>query len=209
MSSEERTRFGADVARLHADGLRVVDKQVDSGVFWGPEGKAWARRLEAEALQWRWVTGQDAPTCEELVAAWEETIALFQEFGHVPEVARCRIRLAAVLRSSGDQVAARELTDLARDAAKALGARPMLDELKALGSTPARAESGGSETLTPRETEILTLVAAGRSNGEIGKQLFISAKTVSVHVSNILAKLGASGRTEAAAIARRRGMLGD
>ena len=77
MSSEERTRFGADVARLHADGLRVVDKQVDSGVFWGPEGKAWARRLEAEALQWRWVTGQDAPTCEELVAAWEETIALF------------------------------------------------------------------------------------------------------------------------------------
>jgi DNA-binding CsgD family transcriptional regulator len=209
MSTEERTRFGADVARLHADGLRVVDKQVDSGVFWGPEGKAWARRLEAEALHWRWVTGQEPPTCEELVAAWEETIALFEEFGHVPEVARSRIRLAAVLRSSGDPVAARALTDLARDTAKALGARPMLEELKSLGSTPARAESGGSETLTPRETEILTLVAAGRSNGEIGKQLFISAKTVSVHVSNILAKLGASGRTEAAAIARRRGMLGD
>ncbi|HEY3528761.1 MAG TPA: LuxR C-terminal-related transcriptional regulator, partial [Nocardioides sp.] len=46
-------------------------------------------------------------------------------------------------------------------------------------------------------------VAEGRSNGEIGKQLFISTKTVSVHVSNILAKLGAAGRTEAAAIARR------
>jgi len=51
------------------------------------------------------------------------------------------------------------------------------------------------------------LVAEGRSNGEIGKQLFISTKTVSVHVSNILAKLGAAGRTEAAAIARRRGLL--
>ena len=61
--------------------------------------------------------------------------------------------------------------------------------------------------LTPRETEILTLVADGRSNGEIAKQLFISAKTVSVHVSNILAKLEASGRTEAAAIARRKGLI--
>ena len=59
----------------------------------------------------------------------------------------------------------------------------------------------------PRETEILQHVAAGRTNGEIGKQLFISTKTVSVHVSNILGKLGASGRTEAAAIARRRGLV--
>ena len=54
---------------------------------------------------------------------------------------------------------------------------------------------------------MLGLVAQGRSNGEIGRQLFISAKTVSVHVSNILAKLGAAGRTEAVAIARRRGDL--
>ena len=50
-------------------------------------------------------------------------------------------------------------------------------------------------------------MADGRSNGEIGKQLFISTKTVSVHVSNILAKLGASGRTEAAAIGRRTGLV--
>ena len=74
-----------------------------------------------------------------------------------------------------------------------------------MGSAPARHEAG-SDVLTPRETEILAQVAAGRTNGEIGKQLFISTKTVSVHVSNILGKLGASGRTEAAAIARRRGL---
>jgi DNA-binding NarL/FixJ family response regulator len=56
---------------------------------------------------------------------------------------------------------------------------------------------------------VLALVAQGRSNGEIGRQLFISTKTVSVHVSNLLAKLGAAGRTEAAAIARQRGLLID
>jgi DNA-binding NarL/FixJ family response regulator len=56
---------------------------------------------------------------------------------------------------------------------------------------------------------VLALVAEGRSNREIAKLLFISAKTVSVHVSNILAKLGAAGRTEAVALARRRGLLTD
>jgi DNA-binding NarL/FixJ family response regulator len=65
----------------------------------------------------------------------------------------------------------------------------------------------GEEALTPREREILALVAEGLSNGEIGRRLFISTKTVSVHVSNILAKLGAAGRTEAAAIARRRDLV--
>lgn len=82
----------------------------------------------------------------------------------------------------------------------------MLDELRALGGVAIRGESG-SDTLTARESEILALVAEGRSNGEIAKRLFISATTVSVHVSNILRKVGASGRTEAAAIARRRGLI--
>ena len=108
---------------------------------------------------------------------------------------------------TGDTAGAREVGDLARAAAHALGAQPLVDKLTALGSRRAR-QSAGSDTLTARETEILRLVADGRSNGEIGKQLYISTKTVSVHVSNILAKLGAAGRTEAAAIARRRGLLG-
>ena len=77
----------------------------------------------------------------------------------------------------------------------------------AQGSAPTPATSAQTATLTPREAEILALVAEGRSNGEIGKQLFISTKTVSVHVSNILAKLDAASRTEAAAVARRRGLL--
>jgi DNA-binding CsgD family transcriptional regulator len=60
--------------------------------------------------------------------------------------------------------------------------------------------------LTDREREVLLLVAAGRSNPEIARELFISAKTASVHVSNILAKLGVSGRVEAAAVAHRLGI---
>ncbi|GAA1091048.1 hypothetical protein GCM10009577_11130 [Streptomyces javensis] len=57
--------------------------------------------------------------------------------------------------------------------------------------------------LTPRERDVLRLVADGRSNRQIAEELFISPKTASVHVSNILAKLGVSGRTEAAAVAHR------
>jgi DNA-binding CsgD family transcriptional regulator len=62
--------------------------------------------------------------------------------------------------------------------------------------------------LTEREREVLSLLAAGRSNPEIGQVLFISTKTASVHVSNILAKLGVSGRVEAAAVAHRLGIYG-
>ena len=60
---------------------------------------------------------------------------------------------------------------------------------------------------TPREVEVLALMAQGRTNRQIGAELYISEKTASVHVSNILAKLAASSRTEAVAIAAQRGML--
>ena len=64
----------------------------------------------------------------------------------------------------------------------------------------ATAGSGGGDLgLTGRELEVLRLVAAGRSNRDIANELFISPKTASVHVSNILGKLGAASRGEAAA----------
>ncbi|MFC6061346.1 LuxR C-terminal-related transcriptional regulator, partial [Streptomyces ochraceiscleroticus] len=66
--------------------------------------------------------------------------------------------------------------------------------------TGATADSLG---LTPREQDVLRLVAVGRSNRQIADALFISPKTASVHVSNILAKLGVSGRGEAGALAHR------
>ena len=71
---------------------------------------------------------------------------------------------------------------------------------------PSAAERVG---LTPRELDVLRLAAAGSTNREIGQTLFISQKTVSVHVSRILAKLDARSRVEAAGLAQRLGLLDD
>lgn len=206
MSAAERARYAERVDRIHADGHVVLERYADPSGHWGPEGRAWMKRLDAETLRFRWLAGIDAPPLDALVDTWREAIVMYEDFGHVHELARVRSALAGILRATGDLAGARELGDAAREAAHALGAVRLLDDLKALGSTPVRSESAPG-ALTPRETEILALVAEGRSNGEIAKQLFISAKTVSVHVSNILGKLDAAGRTEAAAIARRRGLL--
>ena len=77
---------------------------------------------------------------------------------------------------------------------------------------PAEPQAASDELarfgLTEREREVLALVAAGRTNPEIARALFISAKTASVHVSNIIAKLGVSRRGEAAAVAHRLGAAG-
>ena len=61
--------------------------------------------------------------------------------------------------------------------------------------------------LTHREVEVLRLVAAGRSNPEIGEELFISPRTVTTHVSNILKKINAANRAEAAAFATRNDLV--
>ena len=209
-SGVEREALVPDVDRLHADGQVVLDRYTDPSGHWGPEGRAWVKRLDAERLRAHWQAGVDAPTLDALVGAWRETEALFADFGHVHELAVVRTKLAGVLRASGDLAGARELSDQARAVAHDLGAQPLLDELREIGSAAQPGQPGAPAarvTLTTREREILGHVSDGRTNGEIAKLLFISAKTVSVHVSNILGKLDASGRTEAAAIARRRGLI--
>ena len=192
------------VAGVHGVMQRVRSRQQP----FGPEGVAWLARVGAEHLRMRWLTGVDAPSDQALVEAWEATVGAFDEMGHAFEAARSRARLAEALRGTGRGPEARRVIEAARRAADGLGATPLSSEL---GRTPGppSTQRDGPTALTPRENEILALVARGRSNGEIGRQLFISVKTVSVHVSNILAKLGAGGRTEAAAIARRDGLLGD
>ncbi|MFD4325920.1 AAA family ATPase [Nocardioides sp. NPDC058538] len=190
---------------LHSDGEQVV-AQYEPGE-WGPEGRSWTARLEAEVLRVHWLAGIDTPPQESLLAAWERAEQQVEAYGDVPGLAAVRTTYATIQRATGDVAGSRVTADKARATAKRLGLQPLLDELRSLGATAVKQQQATSTSLTPRESEILTLVAAGRSNGEIGKQLFISTKTVSVHVSNILGKLGAGSRTEAAAIARRQQLI--
>jgi DNA-binding CsgD family transcriptional regulator/tetratricopeptide (TPR) repeat protein len=207
----ERAQLAERGDELVAGARLAMEHGLVRGKRRGPEGEAWVARVHAEHARLRWLTDIDPPTEEELVTVWQGAVAAFEAFGHVFEVARSQARLAAVLRAVGR--GAGETAEVVREArrtALALGAGPLLSELRTLGgAAPAQraAESRPAEQLTAREQEVLALVAQGRSNREIGGQLFISAKTVSVHVSNILAKLGAGSRTEAVALARRRGLL--
>jgi DNA-binding CsgD family transcriptional regulator/tetratricopeptide (TPR) repeat protein len=174
----------------------------------GPESIAWAMRVGAELARLHWQAGVDPATEQTLVESWRATVAAFENFGHVHETARSRARLAAVLAASGHADDARAEVAAARVVATRLGAKPLLDELRSLsGGTPSPAHARNADALTAREREVLAQVATGRSNREIAQHLFISAKTVSVHISNVLAKLDASSRTEAVAIARRRHLL--
>ena len=206
-SAAEREASAVAVRRMLADAERVIDFHAEYDAARGPEHQAWAARRSAEALRWRWLSQLDPPEAAELVAAWRTAERAFVAYGNVYEIARVRARCAEVLRATGDAAGASAMADLAREAARQLGALPLLAELTALGSSAHPRDATDKVSLTPRESEILALVAEGRTNGEIGKQLFISTKTVSVHVSNVLGKLDAGSRTEAAAIARRRGFL--
>ncbi|WP_277949966.1 helix-turn-helix transcriptional regulator [Bailinhaonella thermotolerans] len=169
----------------------------------GIESVAWLKRAEAE---WLRVRGEDTPE------VWREVTDAF-DFGYVYEVARSRWRLAESLAAGDRRDEAREQWTLAVNAADRLGAAPLREALRAFGRRARLGEDGpGSPhqvlpTLTSREREVLRLVAEGRNNREVAAALFISPKTASVHVSNILAKLGVTSRTSAAAIAHREGLL--
>jgi DNA-binding CsgD family transcriptional regulator len=204
VTSGERAEVQATAQRLLDDCDFVMEALASRERPFGVEGMAWLGRARAEHHHLGWLLGLDTDE-QALVKVWEDNVEAFEEFGEVYEVARSRARLAAVLAAAGEKERAATQVALAREVAQRLRATPLLKTLDGLsGPTPAPARAAD---LTRREVEILRLVADGRSNGEIGKQLFISTKTVSVHVSNILAKLGAAGRTEAAAIARRDDLL--
>jgi DNA-binding CsgD family transcriptional regulator len=202
--SGARAELCAHADRLVADAEAVLASLDERERRFGAEGQAWVSRLHACRLHLDWVCGTGADEAA-LVEAWRADVAAFEEFGEVYEVARARARLATVLRAAGHPDEAQAEAARVREVASRLGARPLLAMVEQVGGRAPAAER--STDLTPREREILALVAEGRTNGEIARQLFISTKTVSVHVSNILAKLGASGRTEAAAIARRDNLL--
>jgi DNA-binding NarL/FixJ family response regulator len=170
----------------------------------GPEGRGWLARAEAEYHR---AVGDNDPQ------AWQ---AVLDAFGpaYTYEIARVRWRLAEALAEAGRRDEAEEQWRQAAKTADALRAKPLrraLDDLARrarIGTAPHRPDGEVLASLTSREREVLRLIAAGRSNREIASVLFIAPKTASVHVSNILGKLGAASRTEAAAIAHREGLVG-
>jgi DNA-binding CsgD family transcriptional regulator len=152
---------------------------------------------------------------------WAAVGEVATELGHRWHRIYAGWRRAEALVAAGTVGAAAEVAAGARTDAVAIEARPLVDELDALSRrarlgdlgagavTDAPSASGepapryGDLGLTPREVEVLALLAEGRTNGEIGAALYISTRTAGVHVSNILAKLGVRSRTQAAAVAHR------
>jgi DNA-binding NarL/FixJ family response regulator len=116
------------------------------------------------------------------------------------QAARVRLLIAVACRELGDGASAELEFAAARTALEELGAQPDLERLARLAGSP---RLGG---LSPREREVLRLVAAGKTNRAIAAELFISEKTVARHVSNIFTKLGLSSRTAAAAYAYKHGL---
>ncbi|KRE97196.1 hypothetical protein ASG76_00215 [Nocardioides sp. Soil774] len=192
---------GDDVADAR-EHLSVIDEALARFPRYGPLGEVWPIDLEAQLDRFH---GRDARSA--LRAALEG----WERIGHVPDVAVTHLSLAEQEATHGDRTAAREHLTAGREIARRLEAVPLLAradrlaETYGLGSRERRTD----QVLTEREVEVLRLVADGLTNGQIGTRLFMSPKTASVHVSHILAKLGAANRTEAATVARRQGLLAD
>lgn len=117
--------------------------------------------------------------------------------------AYARVRHGEALLAEGDRAGAREALAAAASYAEELGADGLAARANALLTDAGLTGDASRSLLTAREEQVLELVAEGLSNGQIAERLYISVKTVSVHVSAILRKLEAPSRTAAAAIYRR------
>jgi len=195
-------RDALEHARIHIERLRAV---AEDG---GPVERAWLALGTAEHA--RAEGKRDAPTWISAAAEWDA-------LGRPYRATIARWRAAETLVEVDDRGAAADLAREALESARALGSRWLVDQLAALagrarlelGVAPAAgdgAEPVASEDpfgLTPRERQVLTLVAEGATNRQIGTALYMAEKTASVHVSRILSKLGVRTRTQAAAVAHR------
>jgi DNA-binding CsgD family transcriptional regulator len=156
-----------DAARQAAEELEGIAEATPNGPL----------RAAAALAQGRIAAAEGEVTAAALI---EDAADLLESAGTGYEAARARLELAAALRRAGRDAAASRAESRARDALAELGA-PVAERLV-----------GG---LSPRETEVLRLVARGLSNEDIAHRLVLSVRTVERHVANVYAKIGASGRT--------------
>jgi DNA-binding CsgD family transcriptional regulator/tetratricopeptide (TPR) repeat protein len=153
---------------------------------------------------------------------WRTAAAAWERLEHPFIASYTRFRQAEALLGAGEpRLQAEQATRSAHRTAVTLGAVPLRREIELLAqrgrlrleepvgttaSPKVSSSPAASLGLTQREAEVLALIAEGRTNRQIGQALFITPKTASVHVSRILAKLGVTGRGEAAAVAHRLGL---
>src|SRR5262249_9763959 len=151
------------------------------------------------------------------LAAWDAAVQAWDHLDCPYALGRALLAAAGARMGGGGRAGAAERRGRAAPLAEGTPAARGREQIESRAgrarlSLPAGttgSQAAGSFGLTAREIEVLRLVAAGRSNRDIAAELFISTKTASVHVSNILAKLNVTSRTEAAAMAYRAGLAGN
>ena len=150
---------------------------------------------------------------DQAVNHFEDALEFCRQAGYRPELAWscCDYAEALIERdATGDKARAIDLLDESISIASELGMRPLSERA---GVIKTLAESGPSRPpefpggLTQREVEVLRLISGGKTDREIGEELFISIKTVGNHVGNILSKTNAANRTEAATFANQHGLV--
>lgn len=185
------------VAELRAGGADVTEASAAIRAAWAAQPE----QLRHDA----WSTVLDALIDPESADVSE--VLRLSDGDDVPATFRVVLRLEHARRQvrDGDRGAAAATVAEASAIADALGharLQSRVTELAEAAGLRATAAAGGPEQLTAREQQVLDLIAEGLSNRQIGERLFISVKTVSVHVSAVLRKLGVSTRTEAAIVGR-------
>jgi len=148
--------------------------------------------LEAMAAAARGAVLLAEGQAEEALPVLREACRRWYELGAAYDAAGTCVRLAEAYRALGDAVSAAAEVERAKAAYERLGVHPPVWE--------------SPDGLTPRECEVLALVADGRSNRQIGEALYISDRTVARHLTNIFHKIGVTSRTQAARYAIDRGV---